>query len=80
MESKKRIAIIGAGASGLPAIHHALLYGLEPVCFEITSNIGGLWKYKEEDERNVKGIYRKFISITIFFEDLLIISIKIVNG
>ncbi|KAE9551214.1 hypothetical protein FO519_005581 [Halicephalobus sp. NKZ332] len=56
MDSKKRIAIVGAGASGLPAIRHALLYGLEPVCFEITDGIGGLWRYKEET-RTFKGVH-----------------------
>ncbi|KAE9555224.1 hypothetical protein FO519_001574 [Halicephalobus sp. NKZ332] len=54
--SKKRVAIIGAGASGLPAIHHALLYNVEPVCFELTDNLGGLWRYKE-GERNINGIH-----------------------
>uniref|UniRef100_A0AC34G6X2 Flavin-containing monooxygenase n=1 Tax=Panagrolaimus sp. ES5 TaxID=591445 RepID=A0AC34G6X2_9BILA len=53
--SKKRVAIIGAGASGLPSIRHALLYDLEPVCFELTNDIGGLWRYKE-NERSYKGL------------------------
>lgn len=47
--SKKRVAIIGAGASGLPSIRHALLYGLEPVCFERSNGIGGLWRYKPQE-------------------------------
>ncbi|CAD5227000.1 unnamed protein product [Bursaphelenchus xylophilus] len=42
----KRVAIIGAGPSGLPSIRHALLYGLEPVCFEASDEVGGLWRYK----------------------------------
>uniref|UniRef100_A0AC34RPP9 Flavin-containing monooxygenase n=1 Tax=Panagrolaimus sp. JU765 TaxID=591449 RepID=A0AC34RPP9_9BILA len=52
--AKKKVAIIGAGASGLAAIRHALLYGFEPVCFEATNDIGGLWRYKE-DERSING-------------------------
>ena len=44
----KRVAIIGAGASGLPAIKCCLDEGLEPVCFERTEDIGGLWNYKEQ--------------------------------
>ncbi|KAE9547032.1 hypothetical protein FO519_009755 [Halicephalobus sp. NKZ332] len=52
---KKRVAIIGAGSSGLPAIRHALLYNIEPVCFELTDNIGGLWRYKK-GKRNINGI------------------------
>jgi dimethylaniline monooxygenase (N-oxide forming) len=43
----KRVAIVGAGASGLPAIRHAILYGIEPVCFECTEHLGGLWRYTE---------------------------------
>ncbi|KAI6187355.1 Dimethylaniline monooxygenase [N-oxide-forming] [Aphelenchoides besseyi] len=52
---RKRVAIIGAGASGLPSIRHALLYNLEPVCFERTEEIGGLWHYKayETNESSV---------------------------
>ncbi|KJH42438.1 Flavin-binding monooxygenase-like protein [Dictyocaulus viviparus] len=41
-----RIAVIGAGASGLPAIKSALEYDCEVVCFEMSDNIGGLWRYK----------------------------------
>ena len=39
----KRVAIVGAGASGLSAIKCCLEEGLEPVCFEKTGSIGGLW-------------------------------------
>ncbi|XP_052092508.1 flavin-containing monooxygenase 5-like [Mytilus californianus] len=49
----KRIAVIGAGASGLPAIKCCLDEALHPVCFELTEGIGGLWKYtpKAQDGR-----------------------------
>lgn len=43
-----KIAIIGAGASGLTAVKCCLDEGLEPVCYERTEEIGGLWNYKEE--------------------------------
>lgn len=46
--SKKRVAIIGAGASGLVAIKCCLDEGLEPVCFEKSDGIGGLWWYRED--------------------------------
>ena len=48
--AKKRVAIIGAGASGLTAIKCCLDEGLEPVCFEKTKEIGGLWCYRENDK------------------------------
>ena len=56
MAAKKRVAIIGAGASGLTAIKCCLDEGLEPVCFEKTGQLGGLWCYREsEEERDGLG-------------------------
>uniref|UniRef100_F7BCQ6 Flavin-containing monooxygenase n=2 Tax=Monodelphis domestica TaxID=13616 RepID=F7BCQ6_MONDO len=43
----KRIAVIGAGVSGLAAIKICLEEGLEPTCFEGSHDIGGLWRYEE---------------------------------
>jgi dimethylaniline monooxygenase (N-oxide forming) len=43
-----KVLIIGAGASGLPALKVALEYGLEAVCWEKSTDIGGLWRYKED--------------------------------
>ncbi|VDM67517.1 unnamed protein product [Strongylus vulgaris] len=48
----KRVAIIGAGPSGLPSIRHALLYGFEPVVFEMSDKVGGLWNYKPHDSED----------------------------
>uniref|UniRef100_A0A914CC84 Flavin-containing monooxygenase n=1 Tax=Acrobeloides nanus TaxID=290746 RepID=A0A914CC84_9BILA len=52
---KLRVAIIGAGASGLPSARHALLYNIEPVIFDTSDDIGGLWRYKpyETEEPSV---------------------------
>lgn len=46
---RKKVAIVGAGASGLPSIRHGILYDVDIVCFEASSHIGGLWKYREEE-------------------------------
>ncbi|KFW64768.1 Dimethylaniline monooxygenase [N-oxide-forming] 5, partial [Pygoscelis adeliae] len=42
----KTVAIIGAGSSGLCAIKACLQEGLEPICFERTTDIGGLWRFE----------------------------------
>uniref|UniRef100_A0A183BS14 Flavin-containing monooxygenase n=1 Tax=Globodera pallida TaxID=36090 RepID=A0A183BS14_GLOPA len=42
-----KVLIIGAGASGLPSLKTALEYGLDAVCLEKSSDIGGLWRYKD---------------------------------
>eukprot|EP00069_Balaena_mysticetus_P013300 bmy_22032T0 len=43
----ERIAVIGAGVSGLSAIKVCLEEGLEPICFEGSSDIGGMWRYND---------------------------------
>ncbi|KAJ3203124.1 Cyclopentanone 1,2-monooxygenase (CPMO) [Dinochytrium kinnereticum] len=42
---RKRVAIIGAGASGLAAIKECREQGLDVVCFEAEPHVGGLWRY-----------------------------------
>ncbi|KAJ3099115.1 hypothetical protein HDU96_010819 [Phlyctochytrium bullatum] len=42
---RKRVAIIGGGASGLAAIKECKEQGLEVVCFEAEPHVGGLWRY-----------------------------------
>ena len=44
----KRVAIIGAGASGLPALKECQEAGLEATCFERTGHMGGLWRFRED--------------------------------
>ncbi|CAG2210316.1 FMO [Mytilus edulis] len=43
-----KVAVIGAGVSGLTAIKCCLDEVLEPVCFERTDDIGGLWRYSDK--------------------------------
>lgn len=47
---KKRIAIVGAGASGIGSIVALREEGIEPVCFEASDSYGGTWNYKEESK------------------------------
>lgn len=51
-----RVAIIGAGPSGLASIKSCIEENLEPVCFERENSIGGLWNFTE-DERH-SSVYR----------------------
>ncbi|MBN3314854.1 FMO5 monooxygenase, partial [Atractosteus spatula] len=57
-----RVAVIGAGCSGLACIKCCLDEGLEPVCFESSDDIGGLWRFKEKPEAGQANIYR---SVTV---------------
>ncbi|XP_054836122.1 flavin-containing monooxygenase 5-like isoform X2 [Eublepharis macularius] len=59
--AKKRIAVIGAGACGLTSIKCCLDEDLEPVCFEMSSDIGGLWRFQENPEEGRASIYKSVI-------------------
>ncbi|XP_070532961.1 flavin-containing monooxygenase 5-like [Ptychodera flava] len=54
----KRVAVLGAGASGLTAIKCCLDEGLEPVCFEKSTDIGGLWNYHEDIREGHASVFR----------------------
>uniref|UniRef100_A0A3B5R9S6 Flavin-containing monooxygenase n=1 Tax=Xiphophorus maculatus TaxID=8083 RepID=A0A3B5R9S6_XIPMA len=41
-----RVALIGAGPSGLTSVKACLDEGLEPTCFKSSNDIGGLWMFK----------------------------------
>ncbi|XP_056337116.1 flavin-containing monooxygenase 5-like [Danio aesculapii] len=57
----KRVAIIGGGTSGLACIKCCLDEGLEPVCFETSDDIGGLWRFKENPDADRASIYHSLI-------------------
>ncbi|XP_040216086.1 flavin-containing monooxygenase 5-like isoform X2 [Rana temporaria] len=57
----KRVAVIGAGCSGLTAIKCCLEEGLEPTCFEKSGDIGGLWRFKDVPEDDRASIYNSVI-------------------
>ncbi|CAH1271237.1 FMO5 [Branchiostoma lanceolatum] len=57
----KKVAVIGGGASGLTAIKCCLDEGLQPVCFEKGTDIGGLWNFKEEALPGFASVYRSTV-------------------
>ncbi|KFQ82813.1 Dimethylaniline monooxygenase [N-oxide-forming] 5, partial [Phoenicopterus ruber ruber] len=57
----RRVAIIGAGASGLCALKCCLDEGLVTTCFERSGDIGGLWRFEERPEEGRASIYRSVI-------------------
>uniref|UniRef100_A0A8D0L0W4 Flavin-containing monooxygenase n=1 Tax=Sphenodon punctatus TaxID=8508 RepID=A0A8D0L0W4_SPHPU len=59
--AKQRVAIVGAGVCGLISIKCCLDEGLEPTCFERSSDIGGLWRYEENPEEGRPSIYKSVI-------------------
>ncbi|XP_020826187.1 flavin-containing monooxygenase 1-like [Phascolarctos cinereus] len=58
----KRVAIVGAGVSGLTSIKSCLEEGLEPTCFERSSDIGGLWQFTEYVEEGRASLYKSVVT------------------
>ncbi|XP_065055085.1 flavin-containing monooxygenase 5-like [Rhopilema esculentum] len=48
----KKVAVIGAGPSGLTAIRWAVEEGFDVVCFEQEDDIGGLWRFTTDDSHS----------------------------
>ncbi|KAJ3339092.1 hypothetical protein HDU83_007786 [Entophlyctis luteolus] len=49
----RRVAVIGAGASGLPAARHLKDQGLDVTLYERNSAPGGVWKYHDSKQVSV---------------------------
>ena len=60
----KKVAVVGAGVSGLAAIKSCLEVGLEPTAFEKEPWIGGLWKYTDLQEETERRGCVSFSTIT----------------
>jgi dimethylaniline monooxygenase (N-oxide forming) len=56
METSKSVCVIGAGLSGLAAIRGLRAAGHEVLCFEAGSQIGGTWRY--QNDNGVSAAYR----------------------
>ncbi|XP_039896094.1 flavin-containing monooxygenase 5-like isoform X1 [Simochromis diagramma] len=57
----RRVAVVGAGCSGLACIKICVDEGLEPVCFESSDDIGGMWNFRETPEPDRTSIYRSLV-------------------
>ncbi|KAM9435739.1 flavin-containing monooxygenase 5-like isoform 2-T2 [Clarias gariepinus] len=57
----RRIAVIGGGCAGLTCVKCCLDEGLDPVCFESSDDIGGLWRFKETPEAEHSSMYRSLV-------------------
>uniref|UniRef100_F7AZ53 Flavin-containing monooxygenase n=1 Tax=Monodelphis domestica TaxID=13616 RepID=F7AZ53_MONDO len=58
----KKVAIVGAGVSGLASIRACLEEGLEPTCFEKSNDVGGLWKFSDHAEEGRASIYQSVVT------------------
>lgn len=57
--SAQRIAIIGAGNSGMSGFKACREQGFDVVVFEKTDSVGGIWRYRDEELEGNASIWRK---------------------
>ncbi|NXC62189.1 FMO4 monooxygenase, partial [Aleadryas rufinucha] len=60
----RRVAVIGAGVGGLVSVKCCLDEGLEPICFESSEDIGGIWRYTDSTENGRVSVYHSIITNT----------------
>lgn len=60
----RKVAVIGAGVSGLSSIKCCLDEDLEPTCFERTDDFGGLWKFSEDSKDGMTRVYKSLVTNT----------------
>ena len=58
------VCVVGAGASGLAAIKSCIEEGLNPTCFEMSSDIAGLWNYKNDSLDGRASVYKSTVTNT----------------
>ena len=64
MSDCKKVAIIGCGVAGLSSIKSCLDAGLEPMCFEQQSWLGGVWNYSEKTPSHVASVHHSTVTNT----------------
>ena len=52
----RKVAVIGAGPSGIAAAKEAMVAGMEVTIFEQTGEIGGTWVFREKEGQS--SVYR----------------------
>ena len=60
----KDVVIIGCGVSGLPSIKSCLDAGLNPICFEKQSTLGGVWNYSDGPRPNLGSVHKSTVTNT----------------
>lgn len=72
-----KIAVIGAGVSGLVSIKICREYDFDVVCFEKSHDIGGLWRYKPEECEGIlqetdKTVHVLYVNVNFDFKEKLL--------
>ncbi|BFZ22769.1 hypothetical protein BsWGS_25808 [Bradybaena similaris] len=66
--SAKSVCVVGAGVAGVAALKECVRQGFHPVCYELDSDIGGIWRRKDYTKpTNTPAIYKNLVMNTSKF-------------
>jgi len=54
----KKVAIIGGGLSGIQALKEAYAQGWEPIVFEQSDKLGGVWQFDDKKDESQPSVYK----------------------
>ncbi|KAM7293500.1 putative dimethylaniline monooxygenase [Ixodes scapularis] len=60
-DSPLRVCIVGGGPSGILCARQMLDEGFQPIVYEMSSSLGGLWAYRDHSEEGVPSIMRSTV-------------------
>ncbi|CAG5129461.1 unnamed protein product [Candidula unifasciata] len=64
----KDVCVVGAGVAGIAALKECLRQGFKPVCYELDSDIGGIWRKKDYTQpHNTPAAYNNLVMNTSKF-------------
>lgn len=66
---RRRLCIVGAGASGLTATRHALRRGFDVTTFEKSDSVGGVWAYGHDACKVFNNVIQNVTKLTNVFAD-----------
>ncbi|EEC02063.1 flavin-containing monooxygenase, putative [Ixodes scapularis] len=59
--SPLRVCIVGGGPSGILSARQMLDEGFQPIVYEMSSSLGGLWAYRDRSEEGMPSIMRSTV-------------------
>uniref|UniRef100_A0A0B7AMR1 Flavin-containing monooxygenase n=1 Tax=Arion vulgaris TaxID=1028688 RepID=A0A0B7AMR1_9EUPU len=61
--------VVGSGVSGIAALKECVKQGFKPVCYELDSEVGGIWHRKNHTPTNTPAVWDNLITNTSKFND-----------
>lgn len=67
---KRRVCVVGCGASGIVAMRHAIDAGFDVVAYEKSDSIGGVWAFSHPSSKVFRSVLQNCTKMNQAFADL----------